>query len=644
MADNKNLIEQSGYDAYTSTRTSQNINSTLENVNLNITNTSSSNDNSWLDSSSSVETVVSSSSNAFEGTEVSAEMLETIDTGMASVSSSSSKNGIVAAMKAVKKFITGAMDKTVNVLFGTSYGSEMETSWSKFFSAMPSLGSISTDTPLGSSTSASAVYGNLILGTPPGFTSVADPNNRTTINSFAKDMRFLSLTPGTPKFNGGYSEQLMYNQTTYSNVTKTPKEMLDYLKKNGIDTDFASKDKRYYTFQSKFEEYYAYLETMLNTIWIKLGLGTEGSKTNIMTFFNADSSQSDLQAQYKTALGFYIQGAPQVSEDITNSELSNSLESDVNNTSDKFQQLNYLTGMGSVTGTAMRHLKGAQKLTGTIFHQASTFKSTFYDPLFGTLSTQNGFLKNIAALTKNIAEMTTVNDLSAMLQQFAVTNGMKVRYPNLWSDSQYSKNLNFDFDFVSPYGDPLSIFHYVYVPFMALLCFAMPRQAASNGFISPFFVRADIPGHFTSDLAIVSNVTWQKGGSSGNLFTKDGLPRAIHVSITISDLYPYLAMTKRLSFLSANPSYTVFLDSMAGLHAQYEDNADNDMLNNYFKDMLNRVSGNSDYAGTSRINGLSNDYSKTVFKNARDSGYNNKSAKPLSGNIGSFSTPWFTKK
>jgi len=44
------------------------------------------------------------------------------------------------------------------------------------------------------------------------------------------------------------------------------------------------------------------------------------------------------------------------------------------------------------------------------------------------------------------------------------------------------------------------------------------------------------------------------------------------------DLYPYLAMTKRYSYLSSNPSFTVFLDNMAGLCALYQNESD-DLLN-----------------------------------------------------------------
>lgn len=523
----------------------------------------------------------------------------------------------------------------------TAFGADMENSWKTFFNWLRggSQAVLNLDTPLGSK-DASAVYGNLILGTPPLFTSTTDPKNRVTLNTFVKDFRFLSLTPGMPKYNGGYTEQMIYNGSsdTFKTQTRLPSEVLDYLRKNGLDTDFGNKDKRYYTFETAFDDYYAYLETMLNAIWIKLGLAkNENDKYSLFTFSKGESVSSDLQAQYKTALGFYLERVPNISESISNSEFQNNIEGDINAASDNFQNINYLTGMGSATG-AMAAVKSINRGTAGMLQQWDTLKSRIIDPIMNGVTLS---VKGILNLAKNIASYGANNDISAVIQQFTVTNGMKVKYPNLWSDSAYSKNMNFDFEFFSPYGDPLSIFHYVYVPFCALLCFALPRQADQNGYVSPFFVRADVPGHFTTDLALVSDMTWTKGGSSGNLFTKDGLPRSIHVSLTLTDLYPYLSMTKRVSFLSANPSYTVFLDSMAGLHAVYDGSADDDYLNQYFKDMLNRVTGNSDYANSERKAGLVNEYSSAVFKNARTSGYQNGSANPVSAGKGKFSTPWF---
>ena len=80
-----------------------------------------------------------------------------------------------------------------------------------------------------------------------------------------------------------------------------------------------------------------------------------------------------------------------------------------------------------------------------------------------------------------------------------------------------------------------------------------------------------------------SNMSFTRGGPNG-LFTKDGLPRSISGDFTIEDLYPYLAMSRRISFLSANPSYTSFLDSMVGINAVYTNNNES-ALNDYFDKM-----------------------------------------------------------
>ena len=92
------------------------------------------------------------------------------------------------------------------------------------------------------------------------------------------------------------------------------------------------------------------------------------------------------------------------------------------------------------------------------------------------------------------------------------------------------------------------------------------------------------PGMITSDLALITDLTWTKGGESGDMWTKDKLPRAISGSFTITDLYPFLSMVKRLSFLSANPSYTVFLDNMAGISARQGSKSE-DLLSDYWTEV-----------------------------------------------------------
>lgn len=488
----------------------------------------------------------------------------------------------------------------------TAFGQKQESSWRRLVQDIKNrninfnINRITT-TPLDSGDSQVNLYGTMMLGCPPSFLPSTDPLNRGMINSFVKDSCFVSLTPGMPKYNG--SRYLASTKNSALNQTQTSREMIDYLVQNGVNKDTLSKDKRYYVFESSFGKFYSYLETMLNTVWIKLGLGTEDNNTfNMFSFFPdfATNDNAEPEAQYKSAIGFYINPNGAVTENITNERtaIGADLASKTNNFADQYQQLGYLTGMG--TGGAGKNLARTISQNVQMFSNIKDFASNAVANMINGWKNNSGIVrKAVGAVTgaiKDYVNNVTTEDMGAVLQSYTAVNGMQVVYPELWRDSAYSQAINIDFNFTSPYGDPLSIFKYVYVPFFTLLCFTMPRQADDNGYVSPFLVRADIPGMATCDLGYISNLSYTRGGSSG-LFTKDGLPRAISGNFTIESLYPYLAMSRRISFLSANPSYTSFLDSMTGFAAVYSDESDSSSLNEYFKNMLNRVNGESNLSG-----------------------------------------------
>lgn len=496
----------------------------------------------------------------------------------------------------------------------TAYGYKQETSWRKFVSSCENtsakyrVNQLKT-TPFDSESS--DLLGHMILGAPFSFADRADPRNRVLLDSYVKDLNILSLTPGLPKYNGS-----RYTASAKNDILQQTSDydsMMNYLIKNGVDASNMKKDKRYYTFSPSYGKFYSYLETMLNTIWVKLGLATnEDNKTfNLMTFFKdlqtSTNDGADPLEKYMSAIGFVVNPTGTVSESISNGKTSygQSYASQVNSTADTYEQLNYLTGMG--TAGAAKELARKSAISVNFAQQVKEFFSGKLTNMIGLakkwgskLSVAGYALGALAGGVMDYAKQVTTADVGVELQQFATSNGMHVMYPELWSDGGgYSKSMSFDFNFTSPYGDPLSIFKYVYVPFCTLLCFTLPRAADDNGYVSPFFVRADLPGLFTCDLGIVSNMSYTRGGPNG-LFTKDGLPRSISGSITLDDLYPYLAMSRRISFLSANPSYTSFLDSFTGFNAVYKNN-DASELNTYWRYMLNRVNGNN-----SSLNGTYN--------------------------------------
>lgn len=529
----------------------------------------------------------------------------------------------------------------------TRFGSTIEDSWAgpsnsflNYFSKNTKV-NILDSTPLDSGETMKSVYGSMVLGCPFLFNERSDPSNRTITNTIVADSKILSLTPGLPKYNGLTS---WVKWTKFkSNILSSPESSLKYILNNGINKNFSEKDTRYYTFETEYSSYFAYLETMLNAIWIKLGLAKNGEKFNIYSFFNIKNGNkidptnvNTLKPQYNSSIGFFtnIAGAISESVDSQTTGVGAELAGRANDNSSDYQRINYITGMGA----SGKQAKRAVGIASTFVTQMKDLLSDTFTNTIGAISNFDktkalaSALKITAGIAKDVVKFNNTEDFGAIFQSFSTSNGMKVVYPELWADSSYSKNINFNFSFVSPYGDPLSIFKYVYVPFCALACFALPRQADENGYVSPFFVRADVPGLFTSDLALISSFTWTKGGGS-SLWTKDGLPRVIDCNITITDLYPYLSMTKRLSALSANPSYTVFLDSMAGMQSLVDVN-DTYGLNSYFKAVINRV------------NGQEPGYEWNKFNKTRQTEIarvSNKTKSDPFGNLNNHSITWMSK-
>lgn len=535
--------------------------------------------------------------------------------------------GEIIGLQSFNEYING-VDETI-------FGNNMEKSWSGvggFLDYMRNNRSsirFSKRTPLDIDDNGNEFGGPIILGLPPTFTNLTDPSERTYLNSFAKDATIISLTPGFPKFNGS---QTMLTKNYYMDQTRTGEEALHYIKENGLSSNFNEKDKRYYSFNSDYSEYYAYLETMLNTVWIKMGLseieGSDGVYDEIFTFFDVVSPDGSinkerykngaLKEKYKRPIGFFLEGSPSISESIDSSASRPGDMDRMNESSQNMRDLNYITGFGN------NMTNYGRRAGGVMFAQQSNLADAFSGISKPTLNPKSWMGSAIDAYKFSVE-----NDLGALAQTFMSSNGMNVTYPNLWNDTGYTKATSFEFNFVSPYGDPLSIFQYVYVPFLTLLTFAAPRQVAENGMVSPFLVRADIPGLFTSDLAMISSIQWNKGGND-NIWTVDKLPRAISGSFTVEDMYPYLAMTKRLSFMSSNPAYTSMLDNLAGLRAlTFEDE---DILNEYWDRVVSRVSGEK----------------SGMWNNTREdkvmSGKFNSISKPKLGSSARLkSTPWIKK-
>lgn len=224
----------------------------------------------------------------------------------------------------------------------------------------------------------------------------------------------------------------------YSNIA------LDYLKANGISETFNEYDKRYYTFETDLESYYSYLETMLNTLYTRMGLGEGEAQVNDMfTFFNnPGSDQESLKSKYNgKSIGFYMEGNPMVSEGVSSSTGDPAgLKSTADALSDTFQAQNYVTGFGvnkaRNAGVFVTKLGAAIDSAGSALGSGNGIltKATQLTPgdnKPGMIAKIGGGALKLGDTALHLMKFSSENDLNALTQQLMTTNGMKTQFPNL---------------------------------------------------------------------------------------------------------------------------------------------------------------------------------------------------------------------
>jgi len=396
-----------------------------------------------------------------------------------------------------------------------------------------------------------------IFGLPFRYNIYADPRRRIYNSTFMTDASVLSIIPGKPLFRGtslfesddsGQNVILnLFNGDESTDDDAILEQTKNSLLNGGSDDQILSwlsksqknnannGDLRYYRFQEDYKEFLNYLDLNTATVAVKMGVGdlTNSRFSNFMKNINKDSI-FHISHAFKF---FCTKGGTSVSESISNSFSDSQLASTMNSLSDAAQEMKFLVGDGEFAKNATQM---GQKLIGSVTDMASDMSST----LFGT---------EVGAATKSIGGAASI-----------AASGNKIIWPQIWKDSNFNRNYSFSFEFVSPYGSPEAIFRFVYLPFLTLLTLASPKQYGTSGYGTPFLIKVDMPGYCTSDLAVIQNISWRKGGSD-NLFTSDGLPLAMTVDITVQDLYPNMAIAGSWAQLRHNTGMHAFLDNMAGL-------------------------------------------------------------------------------
>ena len=360
----------------------------------------------------------------------------------------------------------------------------------------------------------------------------------------------LFLTPGRPQALADFSKA-------------DKQSVINMLLDNTFDEDLINGEGRYYNITFAYDEYYRYLNCMLSATSAFLGVFDEeipinGEMAKIGTYDWSKELNSDFKTFFsaKENVIFYLDNFSSVSESFSNDTTESSIASQINGVSDTANEINFL-------------LAGNNSVLSKISDNVTDAVSSVTSALSSTLGSLGG------GIIGSLAD-TGINTL---------VNGGKIVFPQIWSNSSYSRSYTLDIKLRSPDHDSLSIFLNIIKPYCKILALTLPRVMQhedhynANGYMSPFLVKAFSKGMFNIDMGIISSLSVTKGAECQ--WNDDGLPTQIDVSIDITDLYSSLAMSgfestgiignpfaasKQITKIVNNTAYMDFLANLAGLN------------------------------------------------------------------------------
>lgn len=144
--------------------------------------------------------------------------------------------------------------------------------------------------------------------------------------------------------------------------------------------------------------------------------------------------------------------------------------------------------------------------------------------------------------------------------------GQKMIYPEIYKSSNSEMNKQFKVLLTTPYGDMYNYYMHILVPLMHLIALAAPRMVTSNTVASPFIVQSWIPGSYTCQLGIISQMSITKNPNS-NRVSVNGFPLEVEVTFSIKELYNAMSISPAndpASFLF-NETLNDYLANLSGL-------------------------------------------------------------------------------
>lgn len=390
-----------------------------------------------------------------------------------------------------------------------------------------------------------------IHGMPHQFLPIVDTRVDNKVGSFGRKfadkvvskMPVMVITPGTPIFLKGYSQ---------GDKSSLLENILGGGDRSGVG-NILNREGKYYSLKFNYKEFYEYVNPTLRIIAKMMDIDNEYLNGVRLNNFDWGSDiEADLSniLNYTNGIAFYIDSEKQIQENISTSTTNSMLKDSINGLSDYGRELQFLLGSG-------------QALSGVNLPSAvDNFTST--EGIQKNFENVNDFVNNILMGNGNIFGRLTKNIGT-------LVGGGKLIFPEIWSDSEFSRSYSVRMKFISPDPSPMSLYLNIMVPLILCICLASPRQSGVNGYISPYLIKAYYKSMFNVDLGIITGLGIRKGEEGR--WTRSGIPTVVEVDMEIKDLYSSFSISNTMkdSNIFNNTILMDYLATMCGINLNEPD-------------------------------------------------------------------------
>lgn len=383
-----------------------------------------------------------------------------------------------------------------------------------------------------------------IYGMPYQYMEIADRRIDSDTDSFGRKyadkivsrLPLLVMVPGSPEFLSGYSKKEKENILDYVVSTFGG----DGSSKTDLDS-LINNPGRYYGLNVNWVDYFKHVNPMCRAAARLLNLDKHvfyGKELGNYDWQDNANETIHSMLNYRGGIAFYVNSETQISDSFSNSTGQSMIAGKVNGISDIGREMNFLLGgAGALTGMQM----------DKYISQDAAVKANAENrqDMVSKLANSNNLMSSIT------------NGLKTVIA------GGKLIFPEIWNDSQFSRDYSISIKLASPDCDDYSIYLNIIMPILHLIGFVSPRSTGPNGYVSPFLVRAFYKGLFNCDMGMITNMTISKGQEGA--WTPSGLPTVVDVHFTIKELYGTMAITTNDNIKTGLLSNITLMDYVANL-------------------------------------------------------------------------------